>query len=88
MGFAGRGYLTKNFAVDGEFTFFRIPENLEEQLDGDGTYNDFDIHGTYNFNNYVGAQLGWRKTTIFYEAEFDSGDLKFSGIYFGGVVRY
>lgn len=88
FGFAGRGYLTKNFAVDGEFTFFRIPQSLEEQLDGDGSYNDFDIHGTYNFNNYIGAQLGWRKTTIFYEAEFDSGDLKFSGIYFGGVVRY
>ena len=58
FGFAGRGYITKNFAVDGEFTFFRIPENLEEQLDGDGSYNDFDIHGTYNFNNYIGAQLG------------------------------
>ena len=24
-------------------------------------------HATYNFNKYVGAQLGWRKTTIFYE---------------------
>ena len=88
FGFAGRGYLTRNFAVDGEFTFFRIPQSLEEQLDGDGSYNDFDIHGTYNFNRFVGAQLGWRKTTIFYEAEFDSGDLKFSGIYFGGVIRY
>ena len=88
FGFAGRGYITRNFAIDGEFTFFRIPESLEEQLDGDGSYNDFDIHGTYNFNNYIGAQLGWRKTTIFYEAQFDSGDLKFSGIYFGGVVRY
>ena len=43
---------------------------------------------TYNFNKYVGAQLGWRKTTIFYEAEFDTGDLKFTGMYFGGVVRY
>jgi hypothetical protein len=88
FGFAGRGYITRNFAVDGEFTFFRIPESLEEQLDGDGSYNDFDLHGTYNFNRFVGAQLGWRKTTIFYEAEFDSGDLKFSGLYFGGVIRY
>lgn len=88
FGFAARGYVTPNFAIDGEFTFFRIPQNLEEQLDGDGSYNDFDVHGTYNFNKYVGAQLGWRKTTIFYEAELDSGDLKFKGIYFGGVVRY
>ncbi len=58
------------------------------QIEGDGSYNDFDIHATYNFNKYVGAQLGWRKTTIFYEADRDSGDLKFTGLYFGGVVRY
>ena len=88
FGFAGRGYITRNFAIDGEFTFFRIPESLEEQLDGDGSYNDFDLHGTYNFNNFIGAQLDWRKTTIFYEADRDRGDLKFSGMYFGGVVRY
>jgi hypothetical protein len=88
FGFAGRGYLTPNLSIDGEFTFFRIPQNLEEQLDGDGSYNDFDLHATYNVNKYVGAQLGWRKTTIFYQAELDSGDLKFSGLYFGGVIRY
>jgi hypothetical protein len=88
FGFAGRAYVTPNLAIDGEFQFFRIPESLEEQLDGDGSYNDFDIHGTYNFNKYIGAQLGWKKTTLFYQAEFDSGDLKFKGLYFGGVVRY
>jgi hypothetical protein len=88
FGFAGRGYITPNLSVDTEFTFFRIPKSLEEQLDGDGSYNDFDLHATYNVNKYVGAQLGWRKTTIFYQAEFDTGDLKFSGLYFGGVVRY
>ncbi len=88
FGFAGRGYVTPNLSIDGEFTFFRIPKSLEEQLDGDGSYNDFDLHATYNVNKYVGAQLGWRKSTIFYEAEFDRGDLKFTGLYFGGVVRY
>ena len=88
FGFAGRGYVTPNFSIDGEFTFFRIPKSLEEQLEGDGSYNDFDLHGTYNFNKYVGAQLGWRKTTIFYQTSTDSGDLKFTGLYFGGVVRY
>ncbi|HUQ88859.1 MAG TPA: hypothetical protein VM096_14980 [Vicinamibacterales bacterium] len=88
FGFAGRGYVTPNLSIDGEFSFFRIPQSLEEQLDGDGSYNDFDLHGTYNFNKYVGAQLGWRKTTMFYQAEHDSGDLKFTGLYFGGVVRY
>ncbi|HEX8029457.1 MAG TPA: hypothetical protein VF491_13380 [Vicinamibacterales bacterium] len=88
IGFAGRGYLSRNFAVDAEMTFFRIPDSLEETIDGDGSYNDFDIHGTYNFTRNVGAQLGWRKTTIFYETANDAGDLKFTGFYFGGVVRY
>ena len=88
IGFAGRGYVTKNLAIDSEITFFRIPDSLEEQLEGDGSYNDFDLHATYNFNKYVGGQLGYRKTTIFYETISDRGDLKFTGIYFGGVVRY
>ena len=88
INFAGRGYITPNLSVDSEIAFFRIPSNIEEQIDGDGSYNDFDIHATYNINKYVGAQLGWRKTTIFYEADRDRGDLKFTGTYFGGVVRY
>lgn len=88
FGFAGRGYVTPNLAVDGSFTFFRIPQSLEEQLDGDGSYNDFDLHGTYNFTKNFGAQLGWRKTTIFYTTESDTGDLKFKGLYFGGVARF
>jgi hypothetical protein len=75
-------------SVDAEIAFFRIPSSLEEQIQGDGSYNDIDIHTTYNINKYVGTQLGWRKTTIFYEADRDRGDLKFSGFYFGGVVRY
>ena len=86
--FAGRGYVLPNLAIDGEFSFFRIPDSIQEQLNGDGSYNDFDIHGTYNFNKYVGAVLGWRKTTVFYNVENDTGDLKFTGMYFGGVVRY
>jgi hypothetical protein len=88
INFAGRGYITPNLSVDSEIAFFRIPSSIEEQIEGDGSYNDFDIHATYNINKYVGAQLGWRKTTIFYEADRDSGDLKFTGTYFGGVIRY
>lgn len=88
IGFAGRVYPLPNLAIDSELNFFRVPDSLSEQLDGDGSYTDFDLHGTYNFNKYVGAQLGWRKTTVFYNVENDTGDLKFTGIYFGGVVRY
>jgi len=88
IGFYGRGYVTPNLSIDTELAFFRLPSNLKEQLKGDGRYTDFDLHGTYNINKYVGAQLGWRKTSIFYNQDTDTGDLKFKGIYFGGVVRY
>jgi hypothetical protein len=90
INFAGRGYLTRNLSVDADIAFMRIPKSLEEQIDGDGSYNDVDLHATYNFNKYVGAQLGWRKTTLFYQTTdlANTGDLKFTGLYFGGVVRY
>jgi hypothetical protein len=86
--FAGRGYVTPNLAVDAELKFFRIPESIERQIEGDGSYTDFDIRGTYNINKYIGAHLGWRKTSVFYTVDNDTGDLKFKGLYFGGVVRY
>jgi len=88
VNFAGRGYVTPNLAIDAKLSFFRIPDGLAEQIEGDGSYTDFDLHGTYNINRYVGAQLGWRKTTIFFTSDLDSGDLQFKGLYFGGVVRY
>lgn len=86
--FSGRAYVTRNFALDGEIKFFRIPDSIEEQIEGDGSYSDLDIRGTYNINRNAGIQLGWRRTATFYEAEQDKGDLKFRGLYFGGVVRY
>jgi hypothetical protein len=86
--FSGRAYATKNLALNGEIKFFRIPDSIEKQIEGDGSYTDIDVHATYNINRYVGLQLGWRKSAIFYTAESDEGDLKFKGLYFSGVVRY
>lgn len=86
--FGGRGYVTPEFSIDGELALFRVPDKLSEQIEGDGSYTDFDLHGTYNFNKYVGFQLGWRRTHIFYNVDLDRGDLEFKGMYFGGVIRY
>jgi hypothetical protein len=87
IGFAGRGYLTANFSITGEFSFFKVPENLGGE-DFGGKYVDFDIYGTVNFNDYVGAQLGYRSVDVTYFAELDAGELTFKGMYFGGVVRF
>ena len=88
FGFVGRAYLMPALAVNGEITFFRTPESLQEQLEGDASYTDFDINGTFNFTKNVGVKMGYRRTSVFYDVEQDTGDLKFKGLYFGGVVRY
>jgi hypothetical protein len=88
FGFVGRAYPMPHLAINGELTFFRTPESLQEQLEGDASYTDFDMNATFNFNKYVGAKFGYRRTSVFYDVEQDTGDLKFKGLYFGGVVRY
>ena len=88
FGFVGRAYVMPALAINGEITFFRTPESLQEQLEGDASYTDFDLNGTFNFTKNVGVKMGYRRTSVFYDVEQDTGDLKFKGLYFGGVVRY
>jgi hypothetical protein len=86
IGFVGRGYVAPNVSITGELSFFRVPDSISDEFDG--AYTDFDIYGTFNFNRYVGAQLGYRNVDVSYLVDFDQGTLKFKGIYFGGVIRY
>ncbi len=88
LGFIARGYPIPSLALTSEVSFFRVPDSLAEQLKGDGSYTDFDVNATYNFNRYIGAQMGYRRVNIFYDVDLDSGTLKFTGLYFGGVLRY
>ena len=64
VGLAGRGYVARNVAVGGEFTFFQIPGG--EDRDYDGSYFDYDVYGTVNFTNNVGVTGGWRKLDLDY----------------------
>ena len=86
IGFVGRGYVARNLAIGGEFNFFRVPDNLSDSYDGE--YTDYDFYGLVNFNNNVGAQVGYRSIDVFYKADNDTGTLKFTGWYFGGTVRF
>ena len=85
IGIIGRGYVAANVSITGEFTGFRLPDVDEEYQ---GTYYDFDLYGTVNFSDNFGAQLGYRRLSVFYRVEEDEGDLKLKGLYFGGVVRF
>ena len=88
IGIVGRGYIVPNVSITGEVSFFKVPENLAEQLNAQGRYLDYDFYGTFNFNRNVGAQVGLRSIDVFYEQDLDSGALNFTGWYFGAVLRY
>jgi hypothetical protein len=88
IGLVGRGYILPKLSITGELSFFSLPENLEEQLEAEGRYVDYDFYGTFNFNRFVGAQVGVRSIDVSYAHDFDSGTLNFTGLYFGAVVRY
>lgn len=88
IGVVGRGYLVENVSITGEVSFFKVPENLAEQIDGTGRYLDYDFYGTFNVNRYVGAQVGLRSIDVQYRKDADAGTLDFTGWYFGGVVRF
>jgi hypothetical protein len=88
IGVVGRGYIVPNVSITGEVSFFKVPENLGEQLNGEGRYLDYDFYGTFNFNRYAGAQLGLRSIDVQYRKDLDAGTLNFKGWYFGGVIRY
>jgi hypothetical protein len=88
VGIVGRGYVLPNLSVTGEVSFFNVPDNIAEQLEADGRYLDYDIYGTFNFNRFVGAQLGVRSIDVSYFNDLDTGILNMTGWYFGGVLRY
>ena len=87
IGGVGRFYIIPEVAVNFEVTGFKLPD-LDFGESYKANYFDWDIHGTFNVNDYVGVQVGWRRMTTFLNIEDDTGDTKFQGMWFGGVVRY
>jgi hypothetical protein len=85
FGGIGRFYIVPNISITGEMVGFRVP-TIDNQYYAH--YFDFDLYGTVNFNQYVGAQLGFRRLDMGYIFESDRGDFGAKGLYFGGVVRY
>ena len=86
IGGIGRVYVVPSIAVTAEFTRMPVPEQITDDVNG--RYSNLDIHGTVNFTNNVGAQVGYRKFDVGYKFEDDSGTFKLNGLYFGIVARY
>jgi hypothetical protein len=85
IGLVARGYVLPELAVDFEVSGFKIPHALKAMQ---GSYYDWDVHGTLNLTNNVGVQVGWRRMTTNLTLDNYTGDLKFQGLWFGGVLRY
>ena len=86
IGGIGRVYVVPNISITGELTGFKLPKDLVK--DTSAHYIDFDLYGTLNFTNNIGAQFGYRSLDVGYIADTDNGTFKLKGIYFGVVARY
>jgi hypothetical protein len=86
VGFIGRGYVAPNISITGEFSFFPLPQDIND--DYKAKYYDFDLYGTVNFTDNFGAQGGYRSFDVFYHIKRDEGALTLKGVYFGGLVRF
>jgi hypothetical protein len=86
VGIVGRGYVMPNVSITGEFSFFKLPDSIDE--DYGGNFYDFDLYGTVNFSDHFGVQGGYRSFDVFYRVESDEGQLTMKGLYFGGVARF
>ncbi len=86
VGVTGRGYLTRNVAVGGEVSLFRLPSG--EDRDYTGKYYDYDFYGTINFSNNFGVTGGYRKLHLSYQVDSDFGEFRMNGMYVMGVARF
>ena len=81
-----RYYVVPNISITGELSGVTVPSSLSP--DYNAHYADFDIYGTLNVTNNVGAKIGYRSIDVGYVFEQDRGDFKVQGLYFGIVARY
>lgn len=86
IGGIARVYVVPNISITGEFSGIKLPDSVTN--DYRAKYFDFDLYGTVNFTNNVGAQVGYRSFDVLYKVHSDEGILKLKGPYFGGVVRF
>ena len=86
IGFIGRGYVVPNVSITGEFSFFKLPDSIDE--DYSAKFYDLDIYGTVNFTDHFAVQGGYRSFDVFYRVDADEGDLQLKGLYVGGAVRF
>jgi len=81
-----RVYVVPNISITAELSGVKTPDSVSDRYKAH--YADFDMYGTMNFTNNIGAQLGYRTFDVGYLVNKDSGSFVLNGIYFGVVARY
>ena len=71
IGAIGRAYVAPNISITGELSGLGSGGLFGE--DYRAHYIDFDLYGTVNFNDHVGAQVGYRSFNVFYHVEAGRG---------------
>jgi hypothetical protein len=84
IGLVVRGYPLPDLGVHFEISGLKVPkiDNYE------GNYTDIELSAIVNITNSLGVSGGWRRLNTNLRIDRDFGDLKFSGLWFGGAVRY
>jgi hypothetical protein len=88
LGVIGRVYPAPNISITGEWTGFKLPDAGTDQDKYGGKYYDFDLYGTVNFSDHLGAQAGYRSFDVFYKVKTDNGTMTLKGLYFGATARF
>jgi hypothetical protein len=86
IGAIGRAYVAPNISITGELSGLGSGGLFGE--DYRAHYIDFDLYGTVNFNDHIGAQMGYRSFNVFYHLKHDEGNLDLRGLYFGAALRF
>jgi hypothetical protein len=81
-----RGYVTPNVSITGEVTGVWLPDRTIRDVQAH--YFDVEIYGTYNFNQYVGINFGYRSLDLAYTVKQDIGNFDLRGLAFGVVGRF
>ncbi len=85
VGLVARVYPIPYLSITGEISGMKVPRISDKY---EASYSDIDVYATVNLLKNLGVQTGWRKMTTYLLFETDEGDLKFQGLWFGGVVRF
>jgi len=85
LGVATRFYPLRQLAINVEGLVAKISDLTPDHSFGTV---ELEVSGTYNFLRTVGVSAGWRRMNTNLTFNDDRGELKFAGVWIGGVVRY